>query len=95
MQGFDMNNDIIYKFRLDVTEDLFNSFCNLISTNNPLPNFCKIISPPDRDLLDPNCFYNYYIEVGLDDEDSLGMYFADNTDVEVMIAFRKIKCIGE
>jgi hypothetical protein len=92
LEGFDMENDIIFKYRLDITEDLFNSFCNVISTNNPLPNFCKIITPPSQDLLDPNCFYNYYIEVGLDDQDSLGMYFADNTDVEVFIAFRKIRC---
>mgnify|MGYP001800676687 CR=1 FL=1 len=95
MKGFDMENDIIFKYRLDITEDLFNSFCNLISTNNPLPNFCKIIAPPNEDLLDPNCYYNYYIEVGLDDEESLGMFFVDNTDVEVMIAFRKIRCIGD
>jgi len=92
LEGFDMENDIVFKYRLDITQDLFNSFCNVISTNNPLPNFCKIITPPSQDLLDPNCFYNYYIEVGLDDQDSLGMYFADNTDVEVFIAFRKIRC---
>ena len=95
LDGFDMENDIIFKYRLDITEDLFNSFCNLISTNNPLPNFCNIITPAGQDLLDPDCFYNYYIEVGLDDEESLGMYFSDNTDVEVFIAFRKIRCIGE
>ena len=92
MQGFDPNTDLVFKYRLDLTDDLFNTFCTLISTNESMPNFCRIITPPDRDLMDPNCYYNYYIEVGLDDEHSMGMSFKNHTDVEVMIAFRQIKC---
>ena len=64
----------------------------MFNNENPLSKFCQIIVPPESCLLKKNCYYNYYIEVGLDDEDAMGMYFSDNTDVEVYTAFRKLKC---
>ena len=92
MQGFDPVHDKVFKYRLNLTKDLFKTFCTLFMNENPLHQFCQILSPPDMSLLEKNCYYNYYIDVGLDDEHAMGMYFADHTDVEVFIAFRKLKC---
>jgi hypothetical protein len=92
IQGFDPVHDLVFKYRINLTKDLFKSYCSLFLNNNPLSEFCQIISPPDMNLLDKNCYYNYYIDTGLDDEDAMGMYFSDHTDIEIFIAFRKVKC---
>lgn len=92
LQGFDPEHDRVFKYRLNLTEDLFKSYCSLFKHETPYHKFCQILSPPGMDLIDKHCYYNYYIDVGLDDEDKMGMYFADHLDLEVYIAFRKMKC---
>ena len=90
MKAFDSERDFVYRYRLNLTRDLFNTFCTSIMGNDPVTEFCSMIAPPDRELLNPNCYYNYYIEVGLDDEAAMGRYFKDNTDLELYIGFREM-----
>jgi hypothetical protein len=90
--GFDPLNDNIYKYRINLNRKLLSGFSTMFNESKVLRNICSIIVPQEKKMIDHNCYYNYYIEAKLDDQDSLGMYYEEGLDIEILIAFRKLKC---
>ena len=95
MPGFSPTRDCVYQYRWNVSNDLFRSFSSSSLRNRSLSDFCEIIKPTGKGLVSPNCFYNYYIEIALDDQDNLGIDFTEHTDVQVYVGFKKIRCKDE
>ena len=95
MEGFDSAEDSVYEYRWNVSKDLFCSNCVSSLRNKSLNQLCEIITPDGKGLISPNCYYNYYINIALDDEDKFGMNFTEHTDAQVYIGFKKIKCRDE
>jgi hypothetical protein len=95
MQGFDSSEDSVYQYRWNVSNDLFQCRRACPLGKKSFNDLCNIITPRGDGLINPRCYYNYYIEIALDDEDNLGMMFTEHTDAQVYIGFKKIKCRDE
>jgi len=95
MEGFDPVQDCVYQYRWNVSNDLFK--CGSVSSlgSSFMNDLCDIITPKGKGLISPRCYYNYYIDIALDDEDKFGMHFTEHTDAQVYIGFKKIKCRGD